>query len=220
MQDSLEMSDADLSFRIMELKLEARRRCKAIVFGDPLLLVKSNEMAKRALLVAAAGKHSILFIGEPNVGKTMLRAAAHELELAEAYEVRPCFCGHYGSARRECTCTAEDIRSWWHTVPMADISVEVCAPPQRELLSQTPGTSLAEIKAQIDGMSGFTVGHLDADCANLLKAACVEMGIDAAARESIIEIARTIANLDKAQAIRPHHVCEAINYRAMNWRAR
>ena len=73
------------------------------------------------------------------------------------------------------------------------------------------------MKAQIARMSSHTDLTLDQDSANLLKAACVEYGIDPDARNRIIAIARTIANLDRSERIEPRHICEAINYRAFRW---
>ena len=70
------------------------------------------------------------------------------------------------------------------------------------------------MKAQIARMSSHTDLTLDQDSANLLKCACVELGIDPDARNRIIAIARTIANLDWSERIGPSHTCEAINYRA------
>ena len=70
------------------------------------------------------------------------------------------------------------------------------------------------MKAQIARMSSHTDLTLDEHSANLLKCACVELGIDPDARARIIAIARTIANLDNSERIGPSHTCEAINYRA------
>ena len=69
---------------------EIARRAKAATIGhDAASIICGNECAKRALLVAAAGNHSILFTGPPNCGKTMLRAVALELGLGNTFEARP-----------------------------------------------------------------------------------------------------------------------------------
>ena len=99
---------------------------------------------------------------------------------------------------------------------MADITIEVVQPPQRELNGR-PGTGVAEMKAQIARMSSHTDLTLDQDSTNLLKCACAEYGIDPDARNRVIAIARTIANLDWSERIGPAHTCEAINYRAFRW---
>ena len=59
--------------------------------------------------------------------------------------------------------------------------------------------------------------ELGEDSRNLLRAAVSELGVDADARNRIIAIARTIANLDRNERIEARHLCEAINYRAMRW---
>ena len=85
---------------------EIARRAKAAVNGhDAATIICGNEMAKRALLVAAAGNHSILFVGPPFCNKTMLRAVALELGLGNTFEARPCPCGYHGSPHRACDCS-------------------------------------------------------------------------------------------------------------------
>jgi predicted ATPase with chaperone activity len=210
----LTLSDAKLALLHRQAVNEMARRAKAAVNGhDAASIIHGNEMAKRALVVAAAGNHSILFVGPPNCGKTMLRAVALELGLGTTFETRPCPCGYHGSPVRSCECSVPKIENCRAVWPVADITVEVVQPPQRELTGR-PGTGVADMKAQVARMSGYADLALDNDSMNLLKCACVELGIDPDARNRIIAIARTIANLDNSRQIGPAHTCEAINYRA------
>ena len=213
----LTLTDDKLAALHRQALNEIARRAKAATNGhDAASVIRGNEMAKRALLVAAAGSHSILFVGPPNCGKTMLRAVALELGLGNTFEARPCPCGYHGSPRRACNCSCSKIERCRAAWPVADITIEVVEPPQRELNGR-PGTGVAEMKAQIARMTSHTDLTLDQDSANLLKAACTEYSIDPDARNRIIVIARTVANLDHSESIRPHHTCEAINYRAFRW---
>ena len=213
----LTLTDDKLAALHRQASNEITRRAKAAVNGhDAACIICGQECPKRALLVAAAGNHSILFVGPPNSGKTMLRALGIELGLGNTFEARPCPCGHHGSPRRACNCSCSKIERCRAKWPTADITIEVVEPPQRELNGR-PGTGLAEMKGQIAAMSSHTDLTLDQDSANLLKCACVEYAIDPDARNRIIAIARTIANLDRSERIEARHVCEAINYRAFRW---
>ena len=210
----LTLNDNKLATLHRQAAAEIARRAKAATNGyDAASIIHGNEMAKRALVVAVAGSHSILFVGPPNCGKTMLRAVALELGLGNTFEARPCPCGYHGSPIRACNCSNAKIERYRAAWPAADITVELVQPPQRELNGR-PGTGVAEMKTQIASMTSHTDLALEEHSVNLLKCACVEHGIDPDARNRIVAIARTIANLDRSERIGPAHTCEAINYRA------
>ncbi len=94
---------------------------------------------------------------------------------------------------------------------MADISIEVVIPPEREM--RTPGTTLAEMRRQVEAKSDYESLDLDEDSRNLLKAAVAELALDPDVRNRVLAVARTIANLDRCENIESRHLCEAINYR-------
>jgi len=210
----LTLTDCKLAALHRQAANEIARRAKAAVNGhDAATIIRGNEMAKRALLVAAAGNHSILFVGPPNCGKTMLRAVALDLGLGNTFEARPCPCGYHGSPHRACDCSCAKIERCRAAWPVADITIEVVQPPQREFNGR-PGTGVAEMKAQINAKTGFDSLDLADDSTRLLRAAASEYALDADARNRIVAVARTIANLDRSERIDARHLCEAINYRA------
>jgi magnesium chelatase family protein len=110
--------------------------------------------------------------------------------------------------------------------------------PFRELSGGTPGTSSAQMRAQVMAaratqatrFSGSKARYnadmshrqtrqfcqLDDECRNLLKAAMTEMGLSARAHDKILRVARTIADLDACQDIQNRHLNEAINYRMLD----
>lgn len=208
--DTLKLSDSKLATLHHEVTLELRRRSAAAHLDD-LSIIRGNEMGKRALTVALAGGHSILFIGPPNSGKSMFRAASRGLV---AFEARPCPCGHFGSPRRSCNCTESAITRHRAKTPAADITVEVCEPAQRDLESTRLGTSSADVSAALVGLPSYASLDLGEESRVLLRCGCTELAIDAHGRERILAVARTIANLDRCETIRTIHLNEAINYRS------
>jgi predicted ATPase with chaperone activity len=210
----LKLSQTELAGMLQAILDEVRRRAKIATTGlDAAAIIHGNEMAKRAVQVAAAGRHSILFVGPANSGKTMLRAVCLELGLDATFEARPCSCGNYGDPRADCHCTGRQIERTFAKFPVVDITVQVFRPSDRERGIQ--GTSLAHMDDHIAQAKHFKSVDLDEHSANLLKAATAELGLDPAALERIIRVARTIANLDQSKRIGPSHTCEAINYRML-----
>ena len=141
----LTLTDSKLAALHRQTANEIARRAKAATNGyDAATIVYGNEMAKRALVVAAAGNHSILFVGPPNCGKTMLRAVALELGLGMTFEAQPWPCGNRNDPRRACQCRYRQIERHLRKLPGADISVEMVNPNEREMRS--PGTTLAQMR--------------------------------------------------------------------------
>ena len=157
--------------------------------------------------------------------------------------LNPCPCGYRGDSRRNCNCTSPQIERYMGKIsgPLLDridIHIEVPAVPFRELSGGLPGTSSAEMRtvvacarqrqaARFNGSSArynADMSHrqtrqhcvLDAECSNLLKGAMTEMGLSARAHDKILRVARTIADLDNSDGVRPHHLNEAINYRMLD----
>ena len=212
----LRLTDSTLAALHRQVSNEIARRAKAATNGyDAASIIHGNEMAKRAVVVAAAGNHPILFIGPPNCGKTMIRAVALELGLGNTFEARPCPCGYRNDPRRACECRSSQIERHLRELPLANINIEMVCPPEREMRSR--GTSVAEMRQQIEAKTDHDSPELDDDSHNLLKAAISECGLDTDTRNRILAVARTIANLDRSERIGARHLCEAINYRAMRW---
>jgi predicted ATPase with chaperone activity len=208
------LTDTKLAALHRQVANELERRARIASNGhDPAAIIYGNEMAKRALVVAAAGQHPLLFVGPPNCGKSMLRAVALELGLTQTFEAWPCACGHRTSVDVECRCSARQIDRHIRRFPVADIAVEMCYPPERVM--KMPGTTLADMRKQIDAKSDFDSLDLAEVAGNLMRAAVREVGLDPDARRRVLAVARTIANLDQSQQIEPSHLCEAINYRML-----
>ncbi len=309
-----------------------------------LSFVKGQEIAKRALEVAVAGGHNILFVGPPGSGKTMLARALPsvlpDMDFNEALEItkihsvagtlgengivserpfrsphhtattvslcgggnktvhpgeislahggvlfldelpeykrsalealrqpledgvitisraggtvtypasfmlcasmNPCPCGHFGSKKRRCTCTPNDIRKYRARVsgPLLDridIQVEVDGVEYDDLVSNRLEESSLEVKKRADNarkiqrerFQGSKIATnaemheketreycvLSEECEKVLKQAFEELRLSARARSRILKVARTIADLELSEEITPEHLYEAISYR-------
>lgn len=209
------LTDHKLSKLRQQTVQEIERRTKAASDGlDPAAIIYGNEMAKRALIVAAAGSHSVLFVGPPNCGKSMMRAAALELGLTDTFEAQRCPCGNRSDPRAVCNCTVRRCERHLRKLPVAEITVEMMRPTKREI--GVVGTTLYDMREQIVAASDHTSTELDRITAELFDRAASEMNFDIPTRKSVLVVARTIANLDQSERIQPSHLMEAVNYRPLS----
>ena len=154
--------------------------------------------------------------------------------------MNPCPCGNYGSSKRRCACTPNDIRKYRARVsgPLLDridIQVEVDGVEYDDLVSEAKEETSAQVKERADyarkiqraRFEGSTIGtnaemseketreycRLNAECEAALKEAFETLHLSARARSRILKVARTIADLDSSENITTEHLYEAISYR-------
>ena len=154
--------------------------------------------------------------------------------------MNPCPCGNYGSKKRRCTCMPNDIRRYRARVsgPLLDridIQVEVDNVEYDALISETQEESSATVKLRADAARKMqrerfstsdvktnaemgeketkTYCKLDKEGEDVLREAFDRLHLSARARNRILKVARTIADLDFSENIRPEHLYEAISYR-------
>jgi len=158
--------------------------------------------------------------------------------------MNPCPCGYYTDPKRKCTCSPQQVERYLSRVsgPLIDridIHVEVPPVPWKQLRSSDDGTSSADMRRRVVaarqvqrgrfGGDGSTTTNatmpsrqvrkhckLDAAGETILKQAMTELGLSARAHDKVLRIARTIADLEGAEAIASQHLAEAVQYRRLD----
>ncbi len=157
--------------------------------------------------------------------------------------MNPCPCGYYSDPQHECTCTIPQIQRYRSRVsgPLLDridIHIEVPAVRYQDLTQWQEGESSNRIRERVKGARAIQHGrfqgkrifcnaqmtsrHLKRYCRideegdRLLEQAMTKFGLSARGYTRILKVARTIADLERAEAISPHHLSEAIQYRTLD----
>ena len=119
-----------------------------------------------------------------------------------------------------------------------DIHVEAPAIGLNELGSSSKGESSEEIRKRVyaareiqarrfagSGVrdnSSMTSAQIKKYCAlddarrAMLASAMEQLNLSARAWDRILKVARTVADLDASETVKPHHLLEAINYRSLD----
>ena len=173
--------------------------------------------AKRAVEVAIAGQHSIIFVGAWQSQAADLDHLARSFSLS-AKSTAPCPCGHYGDPLRECTCSLEQVARWQqkHLCDPVDLYIELSIEQEHEILAHLAGKrgeTQEAVLARIDKRTTHTDLTLDATSTSLLRAAINQLGLSFRQVYGIVAVARTIANLARSECIEAAHLAEAIQYR-------
>lgn len=147
--------------------------------------------------------------------------------------VNPCPCGYAGSPR--CVCSAERVRAYRSRLsgPLLDrIDVQVLLPPAqlqgfldlgeeesssairaRVLAARAIQSERRAINACLSARDLSRAASLDKTGRAKLSRAAESLGLSARAHTKILRVARTIADLEGATAIREPHLAEAIHLR-------
>ncbi len=155
--------------------------------------------------------------------------------------MNPCRCGWAGTPFGRCRCTPNEVKQYRSKIsgPLLDrfdLIVEVPPLTLDELAARARGESSAEVRRRVVaarqrqrerfGAAGPSCNarmdrddlerhaSLDPGPRRLLLAAARRLGLSARAFDRIRRVARTIADLDGAEAIGEAHIAEAVQYRS------
>ena len=158
-----------------------------------------------------------------------------------------CPCGQLGSPVHGCSCGRGVVERYHARIsgPLLDridIHLRVPAVPYAELGSEAAGEPSAAIRRRVEaarerqrerfrsrqGMhANAHMGSREVlrycrqtpEIAEILRTAVERLGLSARGCHRVLKLSRTIADLASVEGIEPVHVREAIQYRALEWRA-
>jgi magnesium chelatase family protein len=152
--------------------------------------------------------------------------------------MNPCPCGFFGDTTKECRCTGAIIQRYLGKIsgPLLDridLHMEVPAVPYKELRSNAPALSSAEMRERVEAARvlqnrrGFYNAYipnrqlrelcaLDEAGERTLEMAVRRMGLSARAHDRILKVARTVADLGRSESVSAKHVAEAVQYRSLD----
>jgi len=157
--------------------------------------------------------------------------------------MNPCPCGYFSDPKHECRCTYQQIHRYRSKIsgPLMDridIHVEVPSVPYKDLRVESgaePSENISRRVASARALQSERLARtkiycnaqmssrhikkhclIDESSSILLEAAIDKLGLSARAYNRILKIARTIADLEDASAIRVDHISEAIQYRTLD----
>jgi magnesium chelatase family protein len=158
--------------------------------------------------------------------------------------MNPCPCGYHNHPEKACVCGPGVVQRYLSRIsgPLLDridIHIEVVPVTFDKMAEKRPSEHSADIKvrvlkarllqaerfkdkkeihcnAQMTSKQIRKYVDLDASSLTMLKTAMERLDLSARAYDRILKVARTIADLDAQEHVRPEHIAEAIQYRSLD----
>jgi magnesium chelatase family protein len=173
-------------------------------------------------------------------GRVTISRAARQADFPARFQLvaamNPCPCGYLGQSSARCRCTPDQVARYrarlsGPLLDRIDLSVEVPALGEDELMAPAAGESSAAVRARViaaqarqTARQGKANARLDAadaerhcrpDAAGeqLLRQAIGRLNLSARAYHRVLKVARTLADLGGAGGVSAAHVAEAIQFR-------
>ena len=191
------------------------------------------------------GRHTLEILREPiESGRIVISRAARQATFPARFQLvtamNPCPCGLSGDESGRCNCSAEQIQRYRNRIsgPLLDridIQIEVLRPKTSILSASTDNIESSEEvrgrvieahrlqlqrtgkpNALLDNSELARFCHISGETLCLLELASEQLCLSPRACHRILKVSRTIADLDRAQAIGSEHVAEAISFRRLN----
>ncbi len=158
--------------------------------------------------------------------------------------MNPCPCGYYNHPDKDCVCAPGIVQNYLNKIsgPLLDridLHVEVTPVSFDELAYHQPEEGSKDIRdrvvkarliqeerfieseethcnAQMSSKELRKFCNIDEACNAILKQAMDRLGLSARAYDRILKVARTIADLERAENINTAHISEAIQFRSLD----
>lgn len=158
--------------------------------------------------------------------------------------MNPCPCGYYNDPTHRCVCSPGQIQRYMNKIsgPLLDridIQCEITPVPFDDISRAQPGEPSSAIRERVisarhiqeerfkdtkgihcNAQMSERMIHLyaepDTAGIDLLRTAMERLNLSARAYNRILKVARTIADLDASDSVRPSHLAEAISYRNLD----
>jgi magnesium chelatase family protein len=162
--------------------------------------------------------------------------------------MNPCPCGNYNHPEKECVCGPGVVQKYLNKIsgPLLDridLHVEVTPVKFDELSERRNGEPSEKVRerviaarevqtnrfketpgvynnAMMSSKQLHEICKIDQVSTHILKVAMEKLKLSARAYDRILKVARTVADLNKSETIKPEHIAEAITFRSLdreNW---